>query len=123
MMKNSISERIEKIIYHYHFNKNSFSKELQLSNNVTIGNIINKKSFPSFEIIYRILKYFPEINCRWLITGEGEMLRKQYYVPPGLKNVVNEKKENYSLIVSKDEEIKFLKEQIKFLQHLIEEKL
>lgn len=28
---------------------------------------------PSIEGLQKIIKYFPDINARWLLTGEGEM--------------------------------------------------
>lgn len=59
-------------------------KELDLSQvqiadktNVTrqnISNIINDKGNPSVEWVRKLVIAFPVIDCRWLVTGEGEML-------------------------------------------------
>lgn len=56
-------------------NKNQFSKALGLTNNVTIGRIINEGRTPSFDILEKIIQTFSSINANWLITGKGEMIR------------------------------------------------
>lgn len=69
-----VSERINLIINHLKLNKNSFSKAIGLSNNVTIGKILNDKRSPSFDILTKIIQTYDCINSHWLLTGEGEML-------------------------------------------------
>ena len=69
----SLSERLYKVM-----------KELDLSQvqiadktNVTrqnISNIINDKSNPSVEWVRKLVLAFPAIDCKWFVTGEGEML-------------------------------------------------
>ncbi|MBO2010897.1 S24 family peptidase [Hymenobacter negativus] len=42
----------------------------------TIGDILGKKkSKPGFELTGKILQAYPEVSERWLLTGEGEMLK------------------------------------------------
>lgn len=62
----------------------------------TIGDILGKKkSKPGFELTGKILQAYPEVNERWLITGEGEMLKPEISdsiqeissYPPGQSNV------------------------------------
>lgn len=67
-------ERIEMIMEYYSLNKNTFSKEIRMSNNVTIGRIINEHRKPSTATLNRIVKRFPEIDYDWLLTGKGQML-------------------------------------------------
>ncbi|WP_271770400.1 hypothetical protein [Aquimarina algiphila] len=69
----SVSSRIELVMQYYNFNYTSFSKKLKLTNNVTIGRLIKENRNPSFDILNRIAVTFPEINCKWLLTGEGNM--------------------------------------------------
>jgi transcriptional regulator with XRE-family HTH domain len=73
-MENLIGNRISLLIKQLGHNKNSFSKAIGLSNNVTIGNIANGVKKPSFEVLEKIIQSFDNINVRWLITGEGEPL-------------------------------------------------
>lgn len=55
-------------------NKNSFSKAIGISNNVTITRIINEKRSPSKSTCEKIVAAFPKYNLTWLLTGEGNML-------------------------------------------------
>jgi len=72
---NNISKRINALIQELGLNKSSFSKEIGIDNNVTIGRIVNEDRSPSFEVLNKILNRFPNINAGWLLTGEGNMLR------------------------------------------------
>lgn len=67
-------ERIEEVMKYYRLNKNSFSDEIGMSNNVTIGRILNEKRKPIRSTLEKIVARFPQINMDWLLTGEGEML-------------------------------------------------
>lgn len=55
-------------------NKNSFSKAIGISNNVTITRIINEKRSPSRSTCEKIVTAFPKYNLTWILTGEGNML-------------------------------------------------
>ncbi|MFV0545697.1 MAG: helix-turn-helix transcriptional regulator [Bacteroides sp.] len=68
-------ERIEYIIKKEGLNKNSFSKAIGISNNVTITRIINERRAPSRATCEKIISAFPLYNLEWLLTGEGEMLK------------------------------------------------
>lgn len=67
-------ERIQKIMDEEGLNKNSFSKAIGISNNVTITRIINEKRSPSKSTCEKIVAAFPKYNLTWLLTGEGNML-------------------------------------------------
>lgn len=67
-------ERIELIIEKEGLNKNSFSKAIGISNNVTITRIINEHRTPSRATCEKIVSAFPTYNLEWLLTGEGDML-------------------------------------------------
>ena len=70
----NIYDRVEYIISLNELNKNSFSKALGFTNNVTIGRLINEKRKPSLDTLERIIKVF-NINANWLVLGEGELHR------------------------------------------------
>ena len=55
-------------------NKNSFSKAIGMTNNVTITRIINEKRSPSRSTCEKIAKAFPKYNLHWMLTGEGNRL-------------------------------------------------
>lgn len=68
-------ERIQLIIDREGLNKNSFSKEIGLSSNVTITRIINEKRDASPETCRKIVRRFPQYNYDWVFKGDGEMLK------------------------------------------------
>jgi transcriptional regulator with XRE-family HTH domain len=69
-----IGERISLLIKELGLNKNSFSKQIGLKNNSTITNIINNpRRSPSYQVIFKILTEYPQLNVRWLIAGQGQM--------------------------------------------------
>ena len=65
---------VEFIIEKEGLNKNSFSKAIGISNNVTITRIINEHRTPSRATCEKIVSAFPAYNLEWLLTGEGNML-------------------------------------------------
>lgn len=67
-------ERIQKIMDEEGLNKNSFSKAIGISNNVTITRIINEKRSPSRNTCEKIVAAFPKYSLTWILTGEGDML-------------------------------------------------
>jgi transcriptional regulator with XRE-family HTH domain len=69
-----IGGRIDSLIKELGLNKNSFSREIGLKNNSTITNIINNpKRNPSYDVIFKILTRYNQLNVRWLIAGQGQM--------------------------------------------------
>ena len=103
-------------------------KELDLSQvqvadktNVTrqnISNIINDKGNPSVEWVRKLVIAFPVIDCRWLVTGEGEMLinkSKSDFIPSENLTQLNESKIN-----SECENCKRLNSYIEKQERLIE---
>ncbi len=67
-------ERIEAVIEYLKLNKASFSREIGLSNNVTISRIIREKRNVSNKVLRLIVARFPVISYDWLLTGTGKML-------------------------------------------------
>lgn len=49
----------------------SSTLEVQRSN---ISHILNGRNKPGASFIERLLKNFPDLNARWLLTGDGEMV-------------------------------------------------
>lgn len=72
-----IKERILLFISSQGLNKSKFEKTVGLSN----GYINNIKGNLGYDKIEQILKTYPELNRNWLLTGEGEMLKRIEAVP------------------------------------------
>lgn len=75
----NINDRISYIINElYKGNKRAFSLSVGVSPAV-IENIVGKrKSSPSFEVMNKILSSIDNIDARWLITGDGDMIVNKY---------------------------------------------
>lgn len=73
-----ISQRIKYIIDEFGLNMNSFSKEIGLTNNVTIGKIIGERRNPSYEVTMKILNKYPQINTEWFIKGTGDVFLTEW---------------------------------------------
>lgn len=73
-----ISDRVRIIIENEKVTINKFSQILGYERSQTIHDILNSKSNPSFDFFYKFAKseYSEYYNLYWLITGEGEMLRR-----------------------------------------------
>lgn len=120
-MKSAISERIELLINRLGMNKNSFSKAIGITNNVTIGNIVKHGQNPSLDVIQKILHKYSNVNADWLIIGNGEML-----------NIANKSKINSDINIKGDKNSignnyysdspDVLKQHIAMLNGLLEEK-
>ena len=80
-----VGERLMTIIKHYGLNKNTFSLKLGMVNNSLIVRIINDAwRGASLDLLQKVLIEFPEVNARWLVMGEGDMLDKPDFPDPKL---------------------------------------
>ncbi len=68
--------RVKIVMEYFEMNKNSFSKEVGLSSNVTIGRILNEKRKPSTTTLKKITNRFKTVSLEWLKTGKGEMIQE-----------------------------------------------
>lgn len=93
----TVNQRIEELIKYLDLNPNSFSKSIGLTGNSTISRIVKGKTMPSYETLLLICDTYDWLNIRWLMTGEGEMIRSD----------------------QKDESIDVLKDKIEYQKGLI----
>ena len=73
-----ISARILQIIENQGITPNLFAKKLGYERSQTVYDVINGKSAPSYDFFRRfeLSEYSEGINISWLLTGNGQMLRK-----------------------------------------------
>lgn len=79
-MDKNISNRIKAIIEYLGVNIQEFANQLGYDSQEKIGRLIRKnedekKSYPSYNIIFDISNKFDFIDIDWLITGRGNMIR------------------------------------------------
>jgi transcriptional regulator with XRE-family HTH domain len=97
----AISSRITQLVQiKAENNQSTFSEMIGITKG-QVSNILNKKHAPGFHTLSKIIRAFPDISARWLLTGEG--------------SVVSNEREDQSLrelVKSKDEIIGLLKSQL-----------
>ncbi len=54
-----------------------------------ISHIMSGRNNPSIDVVTKIVSKFPEIDLRWLMTGEGEMLSSDINLFSNETNMVN----------------------------------
>lgn len=74
-INNAFIERLEQLMEYKSLNQHSLSKEIGFSYS-TVNKYCNKKSNTiDFELIYRLVSQYSDIDANWLIQGKGEMLQ------------------------------------------------
>jgi hypothetical protein len=73
MEKDNVSIRFEEILKSLQLNAYKFSRSTGLNRPDKIYNILNGRNKATFEVVKAILKFYPTVNIRWLLLGEGEM--------------------------------------------------
>ena len=68
-----INDRVHKLIRVLDMNPTSFAESLEVSVTVIFNIIKGRRSKPSYDLIYNILKTYDKLNADWLIKGEGSM--------------------------------------------------
>ena len=43
----------------------------------TVSHLLSGRNKPGFDFLNKLVKVFPDINLRWLITGEGDTFSEQ----------------------------------------------
>lgn len=77
MVRLTAKERIEKVVCWAGLSTNAFAIQIGLSSPQTLYQIKSEKHQISRPLAERICTRYPEVDFRWLLTGEGEMLRPQ----------------------------------------------
>lgn len=73
----TINDRMELLVNSYfNGNKSLFAKSIGLAPTAISGYLgKQRRSKPSIDVILAILKAVPQVNCMWLLSGEGDMLK------------------------------------------------
>jgi hypothetical protein len=72
-MEDNIKQRLITFLKHLGIGQGKFEKNTGIGNG-TVNNIKDGISSPK---LAKILERYPELNIEWLLTGEGEMLKKE----------------------------------------------
>jgi len=113
----STNQRIIKLITETSSTNKEFARQIGIKQqNITQWK--ENSSYVSPRILCKIIKQFPDINARWLITGEGEMYRNDIDVNDFQEknNTIMESTNSYKT------ENEILKDRIKYLEKTLKEK-
>jgi len=108
---NYIGKRIDKLVNAAGLSVSNFAQKTN-NKQKNLSNVILGRNRPSYEVVYNLCKNIPfikgmeNINCKWIITGEGEMF--------------NDQKKINAIHQSQKEEIERQKEKIKQLNKEID---
>lgn len=116
-MENDFIARLDEYMHYAGLNDNKVTVECGLSNGV-IGKARKSRSVMSGENIVRILNVYRDLDARWLMTGEGEMISGVSYSDiPDITDFL--KKQNSELMAKIDllnQEIGELKNELKSMK-------
>lgn len=69
-----MKERLVQIMEHYNYSPSHFADEIDVQRSM-ISHILSERNRPGVDMLQKILARFPEISARWLLLGEGDMLK------------------------------------------------
>lgn len=101
-----------------------FARAIGMSKQVISG-LEYSTTFPGFRFFEGVAKTFPELNIRWLILGEGNMLLDAVQVPENKGIIVNgngTSNQNNIHHSNTEKDVLLLKELLRVNQLLLEEK-
>jgi hypothetical protein len=112
------SDRIKQLIENEGLNGNKLSKILNYPRSQTAYDVINGKTFPSFDFFFRLFssEIFDKYDPIWLITGKGNMLKSEKYGTVVAENL-NKSTSDYEPNMNNE-----MEEQLKFLRELAAER-
>lgn len=79
-----VSSRLQKMLDYIGINAPEFATKLGYNRPQTIYDIINGKAKPSFDFFHKLenSEYSDLFNYKWIIGGNGEMLRQETLIKP-----------------------------------------
>jgi transcriptional regulator with XRE-family HTH domain len=94
MLKNDMPEfkdgkRITKLVEYFNVSVNQFAKKLELSTPQILYDVIKGRNGISRDLAEKIARHYREINCLWILTGEGEMIIPSKKGENGTRNEIN----------------------------------
>ena len=73
-MDQEINGRIKQILDYEEMSPANFASEIGISRS-NLAHILSGRNQPSFTMLEKVMRAFPEIRSEWLITGLGDMVK------------------------------------------------
>ena len=111
--QNGEATRVQELLDASNFSKREFANYLGISHTV-LTHFLNSRNKLGIQLLIAILEKYPDLNCRWLLFGEGEKYSNVNKTVAERLSVV-EMENNYlkQQIADKEEIILHLKAQLK----------
>lgn len=130
IMENSIGYRLQQVIDDKMLSGARFAKEIGVSPQLLNAYLRNDRN-PSSKVLKLISIRFPEINNRWLLTGEGDMMEnRQPSIFPEWETIGDERNKDSNItsrllgiIERQQETIDQLSEAVDKIKWMLAEKL
>lgn len=117
MKINIIKKNLEKYLTYKNLSNQEFERSIGVSN----GYIAKLKGNMGEDILNRMLQKYPDLNCKWLQYGEGEMFNSQILLPAvttTMQNGDNLNDVNKTIILEELRKYKRFKTQTEFADFL-----
>lgn len=82
-----IQDRIQKTIEYTGLSKNAFALKIGVQPQTLHHIVSGRRTKPSFDILEKIASTLPFVNLSWLLTGKGDMIQTNVYIPASGDNV------------------------------------
>ena len=76
-----MKDRIQQLIDYKRISAGDLAERLDVQRS-NISHILNGRNKPGAVFIEKLLQAFPDINARWLLTGDGSMITHEESRPP-----------------------------------------
>ena len=98
-----MKDRIQKYIDYKNISPGELAATLQVQRS-NISHILNGRNKPGAALIEKLLVSFPDLNARWLMTGEGSMVSDgtvpEYSPKPAEEEVTENTEEEVKKVIS-----------------------
>ena len=71
-----INDRINQIIEHEHLSVAAFARKIGIGDQTVRSVCVLRRNKPGFEFLSNLIQTFEWLDSKWLLTGEGSMVRK-----------------------------------------------
>ncbi|MDD4515416.1 helix-turn-helix transcriptional regulator [Massilibacteroides sp.] len=72
-MQSTFTQRFKRIMDYYELSQSKLAEVIGTTSQ-TISNLVNG-SMPRYDLLYKLLSYFKEVDANWLLLDEGRMLK------------------------------------------------
>ena len=115
----TINQRFSNLLHAEKINQKKFCEITRMSDR-TISNIVNGRTkFPKSDFFEAVAHYFPKVNLRWLVLGEGEMYLSEGELSKARDIANSDRTKMINALGKKELELMDKKEQLEYLAELL----